>query len=89
MTFNIPHELGDELSGPSVGDEICVKLDGTVKRNGDGKLILDVDTATVKNYTDGDTEEEYDGDDGEDENPKPMGGDDKNGIVIAIMKKKH
>jgi len=88
MTFNIPHELGDELSGPAVGDEICVKLDGTVKRNGDGKLILDVDTATVKNYTDGDTEEEYD-DDGEDENPKPMGGDDKNGIVIAIMKKKH
>jgi hypothetical protein len=88
MTFNIPHELGDEISGPEVGDEICVKIDGTVKKNADGKLVLDVEEATVRNYTQGDSEEDEEEDSSYSENPKPMGGDDKGGIVISIMKKR-
>lgn len=88
MTFNIPHSLGDEISGPAEGDEICVKIDGTVKRNSGDKLVIEVDEVTVRNYTDGDSEDEEYDDEEEGDNPAPIGSDGKHGIVIAIMKKK-
>ena len=81
MKVSFPHQLGDALSDPTEGQEICVKIDGVVEKNADGQLVLDVSDVRVDNYDeDGEYEDEEESSSEEDA--------PKHGIVIGIIKKK-
>ena len=81
MKVTLPHALGDSIPEPQVGEEICVRIDGTVETNEDGQMVLNVTDVSVENYSEEDAE-----DDGEEE--EEPSDKDRHAIVIGIVKKK-